>query len=63
MQFGRLFIEFRCKIINMYINCRLKEREDKRNEELIASRESGKAELQKLAEEIEEARKKAAAEV
>jgi len=47
----------------MYINGRLKEREDKRNEEQIASRESGKAELQKLAEEIEEARKKAAAEV
>lgn len=47
----------------MFINCRLKERGDKRNEEQIASRESGKAELQKLAEEIEEARIKAAAQV
>jgi len=47
----------------MYINCRLKKRGDRRNEEQIASREAGKAELQKLAKEIEEARKKAAAEV
>jgi len=41
----------------------LKEREDKRSDEQIASRESGKVELQKIAEEIEEAREKTAAEV
>ncbi|XP_025208212.1 coiled-coil domain-containing protein 173-like [Melanaphis sacchari] len=41
----------------------LKEREDKRNEERIAYRESGKMELQKIAEEIEEAQEMAATEV
>lgn len=56
--------ESRCIIIiNMYIYCRLKEREDKRSAEQIALRESGKVELQKIAEEIEEAREKAAVEV
>jgi len=41
----------------------LKERREKRTDEQIASLESGKAELQKVAEEIEEAREKNAAEV
>jgi len=41
----------------------LKERRDNRSDEQKALLESGKVELQKIAEEIEEAREKAAAEV
>lgn len=42
---------------------RLKEREDKRRNEQIASHESGKAELRKILEEIEEDRRKSVARV
>jgi len=70
MQFCGLYIDRELLAVNIIralcanaLYYRLKERRDKRTDEQIASLESGKAELQKVAEEIEEAREKAAAEV